>query len=106
MNLNIFQWRSLKTRMTLFTLAIFLTSIWSLAFYSSRLLREDMQHLLGEQQFSTASFVAQELNGELNDRAQGLENIANTLDPALMKDATGLQHFLERHVLTFLVITS
>ncbi len=43
-----FPWRSLKTRVTLFTLAIFLASIWSLAFYASRMLRAEMQRLLGD----------------------------------------------------------
>ena len=34
-------WRSIKTRVTLFTLAIFLISLWSLALYASRVLRAD-----------------------------------------------------------------
>ena len=49
MNFNIFKWRSLNTKMTIFTLAIFLVSIWSLAFYASRLLYQDMQRLSGDQ---------------------------------------------------------
>jgi PAS domain S-box-containing protein len=49
---------SLKTRVTLFTLAIFLLSIWSLSFYVSQMLREDMQRLSGEQQFSAVSKMA------------------------------------------------
>ena len=55
MNWNIFRWRSLKIRVTVFTLTIFLASIWSLAFYANRMLHEDMQRLLGEQQLSTAA---------------------------------------------------
>jgi hypothetical protein len=47
MNLNIFKLRSLKTRITIFTLAIFLLGIWSLAFFASRMLREDMERMLG-----------------------------------------------------------
>jgi hypothetical protein len=58
LNLNIFQLRSLKTRVTLFTLAIFVTSIWSLALYVSRSLREDMERQLGEQQFATVTDAA------------------------------------------------
>jgi hypothetical protein len=38
------------------------------ALYSSRMLREDMQRLLGDQQFSTVSFVAAEINQALDDR--------------------------------------
>ncbi len=40
-------WRSLQVRVTLIMLAIFLLGIWSLAYYASRTLREDMQKLLG-----------------------------------------------------------
>jgi len=33
MGWHFFQWRSLKTRVTLFTLVIFVIGIWALAFY-------------------------------------------------------------------------
>jgi hypothetical protein len=65
-------WRSLKTRVTLYTLAIFLAGIWSLAFYASWMLREDMQRLLGEQQFSTASIAAEHFEEEFAERIFGL----------------------------------
>ena len=99
MKLTFFQCPSLKTRVTLFTLVIFLISLWSLAFYSSRMLHQDMQQLLGERQLSAASFVATAINSELTERINGLETIAKTIDPALMDDAAGLQNKLERHVL-------
>ena len=98
MILNFFQWHSLKTRITLFTLVIFLVSIWSLTFYTSRMLREDMQQLLGEQQFSTVTFAAQNINNELATRLQGLESIAQTIDPALLNNPVELQKFLEKQV--------
>jgi membrane protein implicated in regulation of membrane protease activity len=44
---GVFRRRSLKTRVTLFTLAIFVISIWLLAFYASKMLRKDMERLLG-----------------------------------------------------------
>jgi sensor histidine kinase regulating citrate/malate metabolism len=69
MRFNISYLHSLKTRVTLFTLAIFLISLWLLAFYASRVLRHDMQRLLGDQQFSTATFVASDINGDMYDRA-------------------------------------
>ncbi len=96
MNLNIFQWRSLKTKVTLFTLAIFLISIWSLEFYVSRMLREDMQRLLGDQQFSTVSFIAAEVNEKLNDRLRALENVAVIISPAILDNTSVLQTFLEQ----------
>jgi diguanylate cyclase (GGDEF)-like protein/PAS domain S-box-containing protein len=92
---NIFQWRSLKTRVTLVTLAIFIGGIWSLAFYASRMLHEDMQRLLGEQQFASATFIARDLDQELGDRLHALETISGRLHPTELDNASGLQKFLE-----------
>ena len=72
MNLNLFQLRSLKTRITLCTLLIFVVSIWSLALYISRGLHDDMQRLLGEQQLATASLIADDINQQLTDRLDAL----------------------------------
>lgn len=90
-----FHWRkSLKTRVTLFTLSVFLISIWALVFYAARMLREDMQHLLSEQQFSTVSLVAGQLNDELGDRLKTLEKVAERITPAMMADSPLLQTYL------------
>ncbi len=95
---RIFFWRqSLKTRVTLLTLVIFTISIWSLAFFASRMLREDMQRLSGEQQFSTVSFMAAQLNSELNARVQALENLAEKIPPAIISSPASLQTVLEQH---------
>jgi len=99
MNLGSYLRRSLKTRVTLFTLVIFLCGIWSLAFYASRMLREDMQRLLGEQQFSTASIVAAQLNDELVNRLTGLEKVADAITPAMMNNPAALQARLEGGVI-------
>lgn len=89
-------WRSLKTRVTLFTLAIFVVSMWSLSFYSSRMLRVDMERLLGEQQFSSASYLALEINGELDDRLNSLALVAGKVSPAVLGNRPALQEFLEQ----------
>ena len=68
--------RSLKTRVTLFSLSIFVVSLWALSFYASRMLQEDMQRVLGEEQFQTASRAAAEINDHLTDRKTALEFIA------------------------------
>ena len=84
MSLNIFRKTSLKTRLTLFTLAVFLIGIWSMAFYASRMLRDDMQRQLGEQQFSTVTLAAAQINSELDERQRALENIAATITPGIL----------------------
>ena len=48
---------SLKIRIALATLLIFVTAIGSLSFYASQILRQDMERLLAAQQFSTASYL-------------------------------------------------
>jgi diguanylate cyclase (GGDEF)-like protein/PAS domain S-box-containing protein len=91
----IFKWRSLKTRLTLFTLAIFVIGVWLLAFYTSRMLREDMQLMLGKHQFSSVSLVAAHVNAEMDGRLRALEKVAARITPAIMGNALSLQTFLE-----------
>ena len=95
MNFNIFSWHSLKTRMTLFTLVIFFVGIWSLAFYASQMLRRDMQRVLSEQQFSTVSIMADNVNQELSIRLQSVEKIAAKITPAILYNRTSIQRFLD-----------
>ena len=99
MNLNRFPWRSFKARVTLFTLAIFLISLWSLALYVSLTLRHDMQNLLSNQQFSTASFVAEEVNQELDDRLRLLDKVAGRVNPVMLNQSAALQNFLEERLI-------
>ena len=87
-------WRSLKTRMTLFTLFIFLLGIWSLSIYSSRMLRQDMEHLLGEQQSSTVTLVAAQLGDELESRLRALEKLAAGVTPAMLGNPVAMQAFI------------
>jgi len=90
-----FHQRSLKTRVTIFTLAIFMIGIWALAYYTSRLLHEDMERLLGEQQFSTVSFIAADINQQIEDRLRALGAIAERITPAMINNPTALQTKLE-----------
>ena len=99
MRFNFVKWRSLKARVTLCTLVIFLISVWSLAFYAGRMLRQDMQRMLGEQQFSTVSLAAAQVNTELTDRLSGLKIIAGEITPGLLADTAALQSYLEQHAI-------
>ena len=99
MRFNFFNGQSLKSRVTLFTLAIFLVSVWSLAFYASRMLRQDMERLLGEQQFSTVSLAAEQTDTELTSRLTALKIIAGEITPALLGDTAALQSLLEKRAI-------
>ncbi|MGB7646051.1 MAG: EAL domain-containing protein [Pseudomonas fluorescens] len=106
MNSTLLPWRSLKTRVTLFTLAIFVVSLWVLAFFASRILREDMQRALGEQQFATVSVFANEVNSDLSDRMRALETIGREVSPAILDNPETLQALLEQRPLLELLFNA
>jgi len=95
MNLNSFKVRSSGSLVSLFTLSIFLISIWSLTLYASYILREDMRLVLGKQELSTVTLVAAELNHEIDDRMEALEAVAAKMTPAILGGATSRQAFLK-----------
>ena len=99
MNWKTFAWRSLKTRVTLLTLLLVVIGIWSTAFYASQMLREDMQLELGENEFSTVSGIAREIDGRLSDRKQALETVATEVTPKVLGNAAALQALLEQRPL-------
>ena len=87
--------RSLKTRVTLFTLTIFVLSVWAITFSASLLLQGDMQRLLGEQQFSTVSVIASNVNDRLSDRLRAVNAIAGQIDADLLVHTAMLQTRLD-----------
>jgi PAS domain S-box-containing protein len=95
MNCNIFNLQTIKAKETQIILIIFLISLWSLAYYANRMLRLDMQRMLGEQQFSVVSVLAADINSELNNRLKSLEMISKEINPAHLKNQASLQALLE-----------
>jgi PAS domain S-box-containing protein len=87
---------SIKTRTTLATLAIALACLWSLSYYTSRTLREDMERVLIEQQSSTATLLAAQVSGELEFRLKALERVAQEAAPVMSQGPAALQDFLEQ----------
>ena len=86
---------SLKTRITLATLAVFVASLWLLSYYTSRSLRQDMEQLLGEQQFSTVSLLAAQVNGELDSRQKALQLIADDAGAAMRDGPLAMQSLID-----------
>ena len=96
MNFDFIPWRSFKTRMTLFTLAIFLMGVWSLEFYTSTMLRKDMQQMLSGQQFATVSLLAAQVNEELENRLKSLKSVSVQISSATLTNPAALQTLLEQ----------
>jgi len=77
------------------TLLIFLAGIWSLSFYAHRILREDMERLLGEQQLSTVSMVAAQVERELAARLETLKAVARLSGRPMQSGPAAMQRFLQ-----------
>ena len=92
-----FNFRSLKVRVALITLATVLLGIWSMALYVNGMLRDRLITQLGDHQMATVTFLANQINKELDDRLQALEKIAAQIDADMMSDQAALQAKLERH---------
>ena len=89
-------WRhSLRRKITLGILAIFVLGIWALSYYVTRMLRADLQELLADQQASTVSYVASELNQSLVERIEALEKISRSIDRAMLDNPAALQQMLD-----------
>jgi len=86
---------SLKTRITLLTIFIFLAGMWALSVYATRTLQKDMAHLLGEQQHSTVKQVAAEIDSEIGERIHALEVTAGIMDMALINQPAAVQKFID-----------
>ena len=87
--------RSLKSRITLGVLGVFLLILWTLSFLASQMLRKDMERMLGEQQFSTVSTMAASIQSDLTLRYETLERTARALADH-MRHGEVLQAALER----------
>jgi diguanylate cyclase (GGDEF)-like protein/PAS domain S-box-containing protein len=93
---GLFQRHSLKTRVTLFTIAVFIISLWGLSLMTSRMLHADMQRGLGLQQSSVLSLLSQVVNQGLEDRLTALSKVATQFTVTQMNQPTQLQSKLDQ----------
>jgi diguanylate cyclase (GGDEF)-like protein/PAS domain S-box-containing protein len=92
MHADLFPRHSLKTRVTLFTIAVFVVSLWGLSFMTSRMLHADMQRGLGQQQTSALNLLSQFVSQGLEDRLTALDKVAQQITVAQMNQAVDLQN--------------
>ncbi|MEI7613025.1 MAG: ATP-binding protein [Betaproteobacteria bacterium] len=94
--LDYFNQLSLKTRTTLATLLIVLVGMGSLSLYATRSLQKDMQELLGQQQFSTATYMAAEIDEQITHRLDVLNQIARDIDGSLLDKPAAIQKYMNK----------
>ncbi len=87
---------SLKTRIALFTSALFVAAIWALAYHSARDLRHNVQALLSSQQSAAVSEVAEGIDYGIKLRIDSLRIIAADIRPEWLEEPHKLHGFLEQ----------
>jgi len=90
---------SIKTRVSLSIMAMVLTSLWSLSFYASVELKNDLRDGLSAQQFATVSVLAQQLETQLSERQTWLHMLANEISTQTQLNPLQLQSNLDRHTM-------
>ncbi len=90
-----FLFNSIKARVTLLTLALFIISIWLLAFVASRKLQHDMAMQIGEHQLAATTLLAREINEDLQERTHALESLAEKIARIGLNHAEPISHFLK-----------
>ena len=91
---HVHRW-SLKTKITVLILLIFLFSMWALALMASKITRTEMTEMLGQQQFATTSMQAKDLNSDLIEMKEKLEKISLLISADLMRHPQGIQEIVE-----------
>lgn len=87
---------SLKTRTILLVLGTLLLSLWTHAFIGGQMLRSDMQEMLSDQQFSTATVVASQIDLEVTERILALNRVSKAVTAEMLADPAALQSHIAR----------
>ena len=93
-------WKSLRTRITLLILMTILLGVWLMTIAISQSLRQNIEHLLTDQQTAMAAHLSHHINKELDDRLLALKKAAGTLAPTLKLGPAALQAKLDERQLT------
>jgi diguanylate cyclase (GGDEF)-like protein/PAS domain S-box-containing protein len=92
--LELIQTLSLKLKVTLFTLLLFIITVGVLTYQFMAHLRSELEISLSEQQFSEVSFVAERIDNAVKLRIDSLALIANSITPEMLVNHEKLIAFL------------
>lgn len=92
---DLFKLGSIKARVTLLTLAIFITGIWYLSYNVSIKLQQDMTREINEQQLSSTALLANQISIDLLERQTTLEKLAEKISEIGLDNPKQIQSFLD-----------
>lgn len=85
---------NLKARLVAMTVILFIAAIWVLSYLTTASLMADVKKLLAEQQFSSASYVADDIEQRVKLRLNALSIIGSEIDLPLLNEPAKLQDLL------------
>lgn len=88
--------RSLKMRITLAVLLVFVSSLWVTLQYIRHTFSTELRAFLQAEQLAVATVVADDINGELHERFEGLKATANMAEKAMLAGPAATQIFIEQ----------
>lgn len=88
---------SLKTRMAIVVVALVLVTTILVTSVSLVLAKRGMKEVIGDQQYTLLSRVADEIDQKFYTRQIGLQSIADGIPRENFQDATQLQRYVEQH---------
>lgn len=86
---------NLKLKISALILLVIFASCWVLAYTVARKLERDMTELLAAQQFSQASYMAEDIQLKLQSRVDALENASAGMSPDILASPDRARHFLQ-----------
>ncbi|CAK0765305.1 two-component system, sensor histidine kinase [Gammaproteobacteria bacterium] len=90
---------SLKTRVTVLTLMLFIAAVWLLAFRAIQELRRDFQEEIITQQATIAHYISVTIEDEIASRIRSLITIATRIKPEWLRDQKAMSGFLEQRLI-------
>ena len=94
---NFFQWRSITTRLTVYYLLILVCSLWIMTGIGSHFLKRNLQLGSGQQQLSTATLMAAQIDQEISFLAKHVGSVASQIDSVLLENPASLRPFLDKN---------
>jgi diguanylate cyclase (GGDEF)-like protein len=86
---------SLKMRIAVVSVLLFLAGISLITFFATRILHDDMQEMLSNQQLTTVNYIAQDIDAKISLRLESLMRVALNMPEALFSDPPAMQQWLE-----------
>ncbi|MBS1140314.1 MAG: diguanylate cyclase [Proteobacteria bacterium] len=86
---------SLKVRIAVVSVLLFLAGISLITFFATRILHDDMQEMLSQQQLTTVSYIARDIDAKITLRLESLKRVALNMPEDLFNDPPQMQKWLE-----------